>query len=207
MPRPFLLAVIVFISGGTLIGVAGVRSIAWCPATCKTDLDCSLNGDCSADGSCACEPAWTGPCCGSLNLLPALVNASGYRHPNTSTWGANIIREDHPGTNTTTWHQWMAEMAPAGIDGDPGSGSCGLTTWGSNSQITHISSNTSLSGPYTRQEVALPLWSHNPIVRLQPDGTYVPHWHGVLGKATRRWLLCLQWHEPLRRAEFRPMLA
>ena len=66
-------------------------------------------------------------------------------------------------------------MAPNGTGGDPGAGSCGLTTWGSNSQITHVTSATGPLGPYARQEVAVGVWSHNPLVRLI-NGTYVM-WH------------------------------
>jgi hypothetical protein len=50
-----------------------------CPAKCASDLDCSLNGACdSGSGRCTCLPAWTGPCCTSLNLLPVtLANGPG----------------------------------------------------------------------------------------------------------------------------------
>lgn len=154
-----------------LTAFAGVKAArveaVQCPAKCGSDLDCSLNGVCNlSSGQCQCDAAWKGACCTSLNLLPVPVN-SGYRHPNTSTWGGNII----PDPSSNKYHMWIAEMAPHGTNGDPGSGSCGLTTWGSNSQITHVvSSNT--SGPFTRQEVIVPIWSHNPIVR-EIAGTYV----------------------------------
>lgn len=98
-----------------------------CPAQCSTDLDCSLNGVCLS-GACSCDPAWTGTCCTSLNLLPAPV-ASSYRHANTSTWGGNIVQ-----TKDGLYHMWVAEMYPAGVNGDPGAGSCGLTTWGERKQ-------------------------------------------------------------------------
>eukprot|EP00456_Euglypha_rotunda_P039409 TRINITY_DN30369_c0_g1_i2.p1 TRINITY_DN30369_c0_g1~~TRINITY_DN30369_c0_g1_i2.p1 ORF type:complete len:168 (-),score=18.36 TRINITY_DN30369_c0_g1_i2:20-523(-) len=57
---------------------------------------------------------------------------------------------------------WIAEM-------DKG---CGLTSWQRNSQIRHVTS-TNISGPYERQEVIVPVWSHNPIVLTAPDGTFV----------------------------------
>lgn len=41
----------------------------------------------------------------------------------------------------------------------------GLTTWGSNSQITHVKSTLGYGGPFEREEVAVPVWSHNPLVR------------------------------------------
>lgn len=147
-----------------LRGAAAAQDVA-CPAGCSSDLDCSLNGACDASrGVCACDAAWSGPCCSSLNLLPATVAASGYRQPNTSTWGGNII------ASAGAFHMLIAEMAPA--DNVTGAGSCGLTTWGTNSQITHVTA-ASMLGPYARQEVAVPPWSHNPIIRAQPDGTLV----------------------------------
>jgi hypothetical protein len=95
--------------------------------------------------------------------------SGGYNHPSTSTWGGNILLNASSGA----YHMWVAEMKPA--DPATGAGSCGLTTWASNSQITHVSS-PALGGPYARQEVAVEVWSHNPIVRAAPDGALVM-WH------------------------------
>jgi hypothetical protein len=139
-----------------------------CPAACTTDLDCSLNGVCGAGGVCACDAAWTGPCCTALSLLPVSPTNSSYRHPSTSTWGGNILVDAASGTA----HMWIAEMAPNGTDGG---GSCGLTTWAQNSQVTHVTAPHVL-GPYARAEVAVGVWSHNPLVRAMPDGTLVM-WH------------------------------
>jgi len=48
---------------------------------------------------------------------------------------------------------------------------CGLCNWGSNSRIIHATSK-SLLGPYTFENVALPIWSHNPqIVIDSSSGT------------------------------------
>jgi hypothetical protein len=150
---------------------ASARRIAAepCAAACASDLDCSLNGVCDvASGACACDAAWTGACCTRLALLPVEPDAAGYRHAATSTWGGNILADPAGGG----YHMWIAEMAPNGTGGDPGAGSCGLTTWGSNSQVTHVTSATGPTGPYVRQEVAVPIWSHNPLVRLI-NGTFV----------------------------------
>jgi hypothetical protein len=143
----------------------------FCPATCASALDCSLNGACTASGACACDAGWTGHCCGQLNLVPMDYprTSGGYSHPNTSTWGGNILLNATSGD----YHMWVAEMKPE--DPATGAGSCGLTTWASNSQITHVSS-PALGGPYARQEVAVGVWAHNPIVRAAPDGTLVM-WH------------------------------
>lgn len=117
-----------------------------------------------------CDFGWTGSCCGQLNFLPIdyKQTSGGYKHPLTSTWGGNIIKN----STTSAYHMWVAEMKPEGTPTDPGAGSCGLSTWSKNSQITHVTSPT-LGGPYKRQEVAVPTWSHNPIVREMPDGTFV----------------------------------
>ena len=40
------------------------------PFKCVNDLDCELTGSCDA-GRCACFPGWSGPTCGTLDLLPA----------------------------------------------------------------------------------------------------------------------------------------
>jgi hypothetical protein len=140
--------------------------IVACPpaSLCASDADCALNGVCTS-GVCVCDGGWTGHCCGQLDLAPVDFAATngGYREPLTSTWGGNVVQ------NGSTYHMWIAEMTPAHADG---TGSCGLTTWSSNSQITHVSSYA-LAGPYAREEVAVTAWSHNPIVRRMPDSTYV----------------------------------
>jgi hypothetical protein len=157
----------------------GVGTTVSCAPTCSTSLDCSLNGLCSSDGRCVCDAGWTGACCGQLNLLPMdyAATGGGYKHSSTSTWGGNIVRN----ASTGAYHMWIAEMAPAAADG---SGSCGLTTWGTNSQITHVTA-PSMLGPYRREKVAVPLWSHNPIVRQAPDGTLVM-WHIGSGNAANQ---------------------
>ena len=138
-----------------------------CPAQCSSNLDCSLNGVCSSGGACACDAGWGGRCCGQFDFAPVdyAATGGGYQHAQTSTWGGNIIRN----ASTGRYHMWIAEMKPAGADG---AGSCGLTTWALNSQITHVSADA-VGGPYAREEVAVSVWAHNPIVRQAPDGTYV----------------------------------
>lgn len=176
MARAALLA----LAGASAAAALRVTDVQ-CPATCASDLDCSLNGVCGAGGVCQCDAAWTGPCCTALNLLPVPSQpalANGYMAANTSTWGGNIIAEGPLTNGSTVFHMWIAEMAPR--NNATGQGSCGLTTWGSNSQIVHVTSVDSPLGPYARREVAVPVWSHNPIVRewVEADGstTYVL-WH------------------------------
>lgn len=132
---------------------------------CSTNADCSLNGVCQS-AHCICKFGWTGESCGQLDLLPVdFENTNGgYKHPKTSTWGGSIIMKDG------MYHMWLAEMLPFGTEGDAGAGSCGLTSWATNSQITHVTS-THLLGPYVRKEVVVPVWSHNPKVVMSSDGT------------------------------------
>jgi hypothetical protein len=158
---------VVFFAAVLSAHYAAAYEVVQCASSCASDLDCSLNGICNtSSGQCQCDAAWTGPCCSALNFLPVDIAKRGYMANRTSTWGANIIKDDSSGS--PTYHMWCAEMAPATAEGV---GSCGLTTWASNSQITHLTSSDPL-GPYQRQEVAVPIWSHNPLVRLI-NGTYV----------------------------------
>ena len=173
MPR--LVGLLLLLGALCICDSVRVSDVA-CEPTCSSRLDCSLNGDC-VGGACQCEAAWTGPCCSSLALLPARVGGNSYLAPNVSTWGGNIV------ATGSTFSMWIAEMAPANASTGEG-GSCGLTTWGRNSQITHVRA-ASKEGPYARQKVAVPAWSHNPMVRQMPDGTLVMyHIGGGSGQAT-----------------------
>lgn len=76
---------------------------------CRSDEDCSLNGKCSADsGHCSCRPAWKGPRCEQLNLLPP-TRGAGYRGVddghNTSSWGGAVLKG-----SDGLYHMWAAEM-------------------------------------------------------------------------------------------------
>jgi hypothetical protein len=144
-------------------------NIVCASSKCSSDIDCSLNGKCDDTASCICDSGWTGNCCQHLRLAPVdyKVTGGGYRHSHTSTWGGNIIQ------NGSSYHMWIAEMAPKGSPSDPGAGSCGLTSWQTNSQITHVVSAAGPEGPYLRHEVAVGVWSHNPLVRRMSDGTLV----------------------------------
>ncbi len=43
---------------------------------CATAEDCSYNGVCNASAACACDPAWGGPRCSELQLLPVGTSIS-----------------------------------------------------------------------------------------------------------------------------------
>jgi hypothetical protein len=61
------------------------------------------------------------------------------------------------------WHLFVAEITNG----------CGLGYWKTNSQCIHATSNT-VGGPYTKRDVALPVWAHScRVVRDKTDGTWL----------------------------------
>ena len=144
------------------------------PPPCKTDEDCSLNGVCTS-GTCHCDPGWTtlpfgGPWCGFLDFLPSAISKCGPAcafHGGqggidmaTTSWGGSVLG---PAQNVDGKY-WMfaAEMAQH----------CTLGEWTTNSQVVTAVSDTPL-GPFVRQALAIPPWSHNPEAIRTADGTYV----------------------------------
>ena len=72
---------------------------------CANTLDCELNGSCNDDGCCECIDGWTGPSCGTLDLLPANFAGSWpvirpvppewWGEGNTpGGWGGSILKSD-----------------------------------------------------------------------------------------------------------------
>ena len=102
--------------------ILGVLLALQCCAasTCQTDEDCNLNGRCTA-GTCACAPAWQGPRCERMALLPAR-RSSDFAEEGVSTWGGSIVYRN------ASWHMYVSEML----------GSCGITSWQSNSQVSGL---------------------------------------------------------------------
>ena len=144
------------------------------PPPCTTDEHCSLNGVCTS-GTCRCDPGWTtlpfgGPWCGFLDFLPSAITkcgpacafhgGAGGTDMATTSWGGSVIG---PSQNKDGKY-WMfaAEMAQH----------CSLGQWTTNSQVVTAVSDTPL-GPFVRQSLAIPPWSHNPEAILTADGTYV----------------------------------
>jgi len=77
--------------------------------------------------------------------------------PNVTAWGGNPVLVDD------TYHLLVTEII----------NHCGLCNWGQNSRVIHATSK-SLLGPYTFQNEALAVWSHNPhIVVDHSSGTPV----------------------------------
>lgn len=75
---------------------------------------------------------------------------------NTTSWGGSVLQDGD------TYHMFVAEM----------SNGCGMGTWTTNSQVVHATSSLP-EGPYERQAVINPAFSHNPTVSRAPDGTWV----------------------------------
>jgi hypothetical protein len=68
---------------------------------------------------------------------------SDFAEPGVTTWGGSIVYV--PGkSNSSNFHMYAAEML----------GSCGLTSWQSNSQVVHAVSSSPL-GPWKREGVTL----------------------------------------------------
>ena len=84
--------------------------------------------------------------------------------PPTSTWGANIF----PGDGGA-WHMYAAEFE----------NNCDISSWSPNSAIVHATSTTGPDGPYTRTDVAIRPFAHNPKVVRAPDGTWLMYTIGT----------------------------
>jgi len=120
---------------------------------CQTDMDCNLNGLCAADsGLCRCDPAWDGPTCGRLAVLPTPAD-NGYNVPGTASWGGNAIYDPA----TKLYHGFFSEFVLH----------CGLRSWGCNSRIVHATASTPV-GPYAFSDEALPPQAHNAHIARDP---------------------------------------
>jgi len=143
---------------------------------CSDDADCQLNGICDG-GRCICDAAWTSDDCSKLNLKPPKLIQAAYPPPdllsNTTSWGASVLQDGD------TYHMFAAEM----------SNGCGMQTWSTNSQIVHATA-THPAGPYQRQSVINPPFSHNPTVSRAPDGTWVLYHIGCGDGKTRQCTDC-----------------
>jgi len=123
--------------------------------------ECSLNGYLRPTQGCLCLPAWSGPKCSSLSLLPTSRD-SGYREinqqDNRSSWGGGGWYDE----KEDLWFMWVSELANG----------CGMATWTSNSQTVRVSSVDPL-GSYKREAVQFPVWTHESVVTRGPEGEYV----------------------------------
>ena len=95
----------------------------------------------------------------ALDLQPAApASKQAYRNSSMSSWGGNVVFNP----KDKLYHLFNAAMT------------CkqNLAGWESNRQVVH-STATSPLGPFTAQDVVLPVWHHNPQVVLHPDGTWL----------------------------------
>lgn len=134
---------------------------------CSTDDDCEQLGSCVA-GACVCSRGWSGPSCGSLNLLPAAPLATSRLWPSAeahdagfaSAWGFTHTFE--PSDNLH--HGWVT--VACGASGVVGQG-------GGNSFIAHVTAPSAI-GPYALAATApmfTPQTCFGPHVVRARDGT------------------------------------
>ena len=124
---------------------------------CGGDSDCGYNGHCR-EGACECKPAWRGPTCTALRLLPA-PRGGGLRIPgNVSSWGGSVVA--WPSSNNTqgassgygtTYHMFASVITER----------CGLAAWYVNSEVVRATSPSPL-GPYRVREVVAHRFAHEP---------------------------------------------
>ena len=135
----------------------GLLLVAGASGSCRSDDDCSLNGECQG-ALCACDPGWTGPACGLLDLAPApVVGAYGFS-PNVSSWGASVLFRDG------RYHMYASEMWNG----------CGIHSWQTNSHVVHATADTPL-GPFAYADTALPPFSHCNHVLVTNQTIYLFH--------------------------------
>eukprot|EP00413_Alexandrium_margalefii_P002002 CAMPEP_0204523498 /NCGR_PEP_ID=MMETSP0661-20131031/6869_1 /ASSEMBLY_ACC=CAM_ASM_000606 /TAXON_ID=109239 /ORGANISM="Alexandrium margalefi, Strain AMGDE01CS-322" /LENGTH=402 /DNA_ID=CAMNT_0051529197 /DNA_START=42 /DNA_END=1250 /DNA_ORIENTATION=- len=131
-------------------------------ASCDSEMDCSLNGLCTR-GVCQCDGPWSGLDCSQLRFKPALISSCGKAcayhamDKRNTSWGGSVIRG-----GDGRFYMAAAEMA----------GGCTLDSWTTNSQVA-IAVADRPEGPYAKQQVAVPPWSHNPQMVRATDGTYL----------------------------------
>ena len=124
-------------------------------AACHTDWDCTLAGGCEG-GVCVCDAAFTGANCTYFDMLP--TPGAAYNQTNASSWGGRVNFDPVD----AQWHLHASEFENG----------CGIDEWEPSSTIVHATSAT-MWGPYVRQGVVAPAFSHNAEARRLPDGTWL----------------------------------
>lgn len=125
---------------------------------CSNAADCSLGGLC-VQARCDCDPAFSGPNCVALNLLPAPTTELWNRGEGTDSWGGNIVYDK--GDNK--WHLFFAELL----------NHCPLRDWGTNSVVSHATADSPM-GPFVKKETLQPAFHHNPTVAYdERSGTFL----------------------------------
>mmetsp|Transcript_1750 Transcript_1750/g.2409 ORF Transcript_1750/g.2409 Transcript_1750/m.2409 type:complete len:445 (+) Transcript_1750:86-1420(+) len=140
---------------------------------CLTSTDCAMNGECiraskdpQAPGICHCYAGWKGNTCEVLDLLP-IPSSPGLVLPNhTSSWGGSVIFHEDG------WYHMFASEITHG---------CGLDDWTTNSQVIRARSQSPY-GPYVKQQVILPTFSHDAnVVLVEHTGEIVLFVTALLG--------------------------
>lgn len=159
---PGVPGVIAHYTSGSIQGPAPPAPPAPPPFTCQDSWNCSLAGECK-DGVCVCDKPWTGSDCSQLSFKPAPISSCGKAcayhamdEKNTS-WGGSVIKGEDG-----KYYMATAEMANG----------CGLGSWTTNSQVAMAVASTP-EGPYVKQQVVVPPWSHNPQIVRAIDGTFL----------------------------------
>ena len=162
---PSLLAVTAAASSAAASATAPLRAVGSGPAgniagsggQCSSDEDCSLLGACSAStGKCICDPGWAGADCARADLLPHRP-ADGYINHSAASWGGRPILFGGK------WNLFATEIARR----------CPLILFMNNSMVIRATASDA-AGPYTHQEVVLPMFHHNPTaVGPTPDGYFL----------------------------------
>ncbi|CAJ1938703.1 unnamed protein product [Cylindrotheca closterium] len=140
---------------------------------CLTSVDCAMNGECirhskdrQSPGKCQCFDGWRGTTCEVLDLLPIAPQTAGLQLPNhASSWGGSVVYVDGK------YHMFASEI----VNG------CGLGYWTTNSQVIRAVSDHP-NGPYVKQEVILPTFSHDAnVLQRGPNGEIVLFVTALLG--------------------------
>jgi hypothetical protein len=142
---------------------------------CRSSLDCDLNGECANDGRCVCLAGWTGPSCGTLDLLPAKFSGSWpvkrpvppewWGERNTpGGWGGSMQQADDGTHHIFAASGCYIPQRVMHMDG-----------W----QISHGVSETGPEGPYKFLSTVSPATSYNPHTARLPDGRYLLYYNGA----------------------------
>ncbi|KAL3932690.1 MAG: hypothetical protein SGBAC_010733 [Bacillariaceae sp.] len=142
---------------------------------CLTSVDCAMNGECirhskdrQTPGKCQCFGGWRGNTCEVLDLLPIDQEEHGLQLPDhASSWGGSVVYVDGE------YHMFASEIVKG----------CGLDYWTTNSQVIRaVSANKqNPHGPYVKQEIILPTFSHDANVLHGPNGEIVLFVTALLG--------------------------
>eukprot|EP01051_Picozoa_sp_SAG22_P006500 SAG22_NODE_428_length_10591_cov_8.858178_3_plen_340_part_00 len=135
---------------------------------CTDDLGCELNGLC-VSAKCVCDPGWTGPTCGTLDVLPAPVRGAYPLHrPNASapihfprshepvSWGGTVVKD----AKTGKYHGFF----------DVGCYTADSVMHVDGFQLPHVVGDSPM-GPFTVREIAAPPTHFNPHALHLKDGS------------------------------------